>query len=87
MLGQCPGETSHPVLRLWSVWASFGSGTNDDGTSTLYPGNLAYLVYVVCLCAAAVLAAVWHDRAARTARLRGSSPPPSWWVCSASPRR
>jgi hypothetical protein len=73
MLGNAPAEEgSHPVLRLWTVWASFGSGTNDDGSETLYGGNpVGYLVYVVCLCVAAVLFAVWHDRSARTARLRG----------------
>ncbi len=73
MLGQFPvEETSHPVLRLWTPWATFHSGNNEDGTATLYGGNpVWYLVYVLCLCAAAVLFAVWHDRTARTARLRG----------------
>ncbi len=72
MLGQYPGEeTSHPVLRLWTPWASFQSGTNTDGTAVQYGGNAVfYLVYVLCLCAAVVIAAVWRDRAARTRQLR-----------------
>ena len=37
----------------------------------LYAGNpAAYLGYLLSLCAAAVLVAVWHDRTARTPRLR-----------------
>jgi hypothetical protein len=74
MLGMYPGEeTSHPVLRLVAVWASWQSGTNTDGTATLYGGNaVGYLVYVVCLCAAAAIAAIWHDRTARTSRLRSA---------------
>jgi hypothetical protein len=72
MLGQFPAEeTGHPVLRLWTYWATWQSGTNTDGTAVVYGGNAAgYLVYVICLCVAAVLAAVWHDRAARTSRLK-----------------
>ena len=53
------------------MWASFHSGTNTDGTSTLYAGNIYfYLLYVLCLCAAAAIASRWHDRTARTPRLR-----------------
>jgi hypothetical protein len=72
MLGQYPGdETNHPVLRLWTLWASFQGGTNTDGTATLYGGEaVAHLVYLLCLCGAAVLAAVWHDRVARTRQLK-----------------
>jgi len=73
MLGQYPAEeTTHPVLRLWTPWSSWQSGTNEeDGTMVAYGGNAAfYLVYTLCLCAAAVIAAVWHDRAARTRQLR-----------------
>lgn len=71
MLGQFPVETANSQLRLWTPWASFHSGSNDDGTALLYAGNpLAYLGYALCLCAAAALVAIWHDRSARTPRLR-----------------
>ncbi len=72
MLGQYPTEeTSHPALRLWTPWATFQSGTDTDGTAIQYGGNAVfYLVYVLCLCAAAVIVAVWHDRVARTGRLK-----------------
>jgi hypothetical protein len=57
-------------LRLWAPWAMAHSGGLEDGTALLYAGNATfYLGYVLCLCAAAVLAAVWHDRTARTRRL------------------
>ncbi|MFC4785167.1 hypothetical protein ACT8ZV_11860 [Nocardioides sp. MAHUQ-72] len=73
MLGQFPSEeTSHPAWRLWTPWATFQSGTDADGTAVQYGGNAVfYLVYVLCLCVAAVIAAVWHDRVARTGRLKG----------------
>ena len=72
MLAQYPVDTSHSIFRLWAVWSSFHSGTNTDGTSTIYAGNIYfYLLYLLCLCAAAVMAALWHDRTARTPRLRG----------------
>ena len=58
-------------LRLWVPWPMWHSGTLLDGTQTLYAGNpLAHLGYLLCLCAAAALVAVWHDRNARTPRLR-----------------
>ncbi len=72
MVGQMP-VTYHATseLRLWVPWAMFHSGSETDGTSILFAGNAGfYLVYVLCLCAAAALFAIWHDRAARTARLR-----------------
>ncbi len=70
MLGQAPVDTSHPTARMWTPWVSFQSGTDVDGTARLYAGNATfYLVYVLCLCAAAYLAAVWHDRTARSSRL------------------
>lgn len=57
--------------RLWVPWAMFHSGGMTDGTALMYPGNPgAYLGYLLCLCVAAALVAVWHDRTARTARLR-----------------
>ena len=60
-------------LRLWVPWAMFHSGSDVDGTQSLLAGNPGfYLLYVLCLCAAAWLVAVWHDRTARTARLRGA---------------
>lgn len=59
-------------LRLWVPWAMFHSGSETDGTQTLLAGNpAAYLGYVLCLCAAAALVAIWHDRTARTGQLRG----------------
>lgn len=73
MLGMYPSEeTSHPVLRLFAPWASFHSGTNEeDGTQVMYGGSpYFYLAYICCLCAAAVIAAMWHDRVARTRQLR-----------------
>ncbi|WP_322920146.1 hypothetical protein [Nocardioides renjunii] len=58
-------------LRLWVPWAMWHSGTLEDGTQELMAGNpAAYLGYVLSLCAAAALVAVWHDRTARTPRLR-----------------
>lgn len=63
------GDSSE--LRLWVPWAMWHSGTMEDGTTVLFAGNpLPYLGYVLCLCAAAALVAVWHDRTARTPRLR-----------------
>ena len=48
-------------------------GAETDGTATLYAGNPAfYLIYLLCLCAAAALVAIWHDRTARTGRLRAA---------------
>ena len=65
-------------LRLWVPWPMWHSGTLLDGTQTLYAGNpLAHLGYILCLCAAAALVAIWHDRTARTPRLRTTSAP-SW---------
>lgn len=64
-------ESSTPVLRLWSPWAMWQGGTETDGTAMLYGGNAVFhLVYVLCLCAAAAMFAISHDRTARTPRLR-----------------
>ena len=73
MVGQLPiSEADTAELRLWVPWAMFHSGTMPDGTTDLIEGNpLAYLGYLLCLCAAAVLVAIWHDRTARTRQLRG----------------
>lgn len=73
MVGQIPiAEGSSSELRLWVPWAMFHSGSMPDGTALIYEGNpLAYLGYMLCLCAAAVLVAIWHDRTARTPQLRG----------------
>ena len=59
-------------LRLWVPWAMWHSGNNpEDGTADLLAGNpFFYLLYLLCLCAAAALVAMWHDRSARTRRLR-----------------
>jgi hypothetical protein len=67
------GEGAHSQVRLFVPWASFHSGTNPDGTATLLRGNPAfYLAYLLCLCAAAWLVAVWRDASARTPRLRNA---------------
>jgi hypothetical protein len=59
--------------RLSLPWAMFASGTNDDGTQDLGTGNPAfYLLYLLCLCAAAALMAIWHDPASRTRQLRAA---------------
>lgn len=72
MVGQLPisfGDSSE--ARLWVPWAMFHSGSMEDGTQEVLAGNpLAYLGYLLCLCAAAVLVAIWHDKTARTRQLR-----------------
>jgi hypothetical protein len=71
MIGQMPVEHHMPQARLWVPWAMFHSGTENDGTASIYAGNSAfYMVYLLSLCAAAALVAMWHDKTARVARLR-----------------
>lgn len=71
LVGQFTAWKPTSELRLWVPWAMFHSGTNTDGTQDLSGGNpLFYLGYLLCLCAAAALVAVWHDRTARTRQLR-----------------
>jgi hypothetical protein len=72
LLGQTPLlETGASEWRLWVPWAMFSTGDNPDGTQTLVAGNPgAYLGYLLALCVLAALGAMWHDRAARTSRLR-----------------
>jgi hypothetical protein len=66
-------EGGSSELRLWVPWAMFHSGSDTDGTADLAAGNPAfYLGYLLCLCAAAALVAIWHDRSARTSRLRNA---------------
>jgi hypothetical protein len=73
MLGQGPFVNGSALARLWVPWAMFHSGTENNGTATLYAGNSAfYLIYALCLCAAAALVAIWHDRTARTGRMRAA---------------
>jgi hypothetical protein len=74
MVGQAPAPYhAMPSAHLWVPWAMFHSGSDTDGTATLFAGNAVfYLVYLLCLCAAAALFAIWHDRAARTGRLKGA---------------
>ena len=73
VLSMYPAEEGRAVLRLVVPWAPFHSGTNADGTTTLYGGNASfYLLYLLCLCLAGALVAMWHDRSARTPRLRGA---------------
>jgi hypothetical protein len=60
-------------VRLWVPWAMFHSGSEENGTQELLPGNPAfYLGYLLCLCVAAALVAIWHDRTARGPRLTGA---------------
>lgn len=72
LLGQTPLlETSSSEWRLWGPWAIWHLGDNPDGTQTLIAGNpAANLGYLLALGALAVLGAMWHDRTARTPRLR-----------------
>jgi hypothetical protein len=64
-------ETAHPQLRLWVPWPMWQGGTETDGTAMLYAGNaVTHLVYLLCLCAAAAIFAIRHDRSARTPQLR-----------------
>jgi hypothetical protein len=73
-LGQMPiAYESTSEYRLWVPWAMFHSGTMPDGTAVFFAGNPGfYLGYLLCLCAAAALVALWHDRTARTPRLRAA---------------
>ncbi len=72
MVAQLPiGYGERSELRLWVPWAMFHSGSMEDGTAVLFAGHpLFYLGYLLCLCAAAALVAIWHDRSARTPGLR-----------------
>jgi hypothetical protein len=71
LVGAGLAETAHPQLRLWVPWPMWQGGTESDGTAMLYAGNaVVHLVYLLCLCAAAAIFAVRHDRTARTPRLR-----------------
>ena len=72
LLGQTPFlDTAGSEWRLWVPWAIWHTGDNADGTQTLVAGNpAAYLGYLLTLGALAVLGAMWHDRTARTPRLR-----------------
>jgi hypothetical protein len=65
-------ETAYSQFRLWTPWVSWHSGTQEeDGTATIFAGSPAWsAVYLLCLCAAAALVALWHDRSARTPQLR-----------------
>ncbi len=81
ILGQAPvmGEAETARWRVWLPWAMWHSGGNTAEpydyvpayTQVLHPGNpVTYLVYTLVLCALAVAGAVWHDRTARSTRLR-----------------
>lgn len=70
ILSQVPSDSESTVLRLWSPWVLWHSGSFEDGAAFVYAGNPAFhLGYLLCLCAAAALVAIWHDRTARTRRL------------------
>jgi hypothetical protein len=62
------------TVRLVAPWTYFGGPTGipgDDMRMMLYPGSPQWWVaYLVCLCGLAVVAALWHDPAARGRRLR-----------------
>lgn len=69
------------IYRLFVPWAMFATGTFEDnadaqygvveGAAGILPGNaFFYLLYLLALCALAIGGAVWHDRTARTTRLR-----------------
>ena len=71
VVGNIPSDGSFAQARLWLPWPLWHSGTFEDGTARVYAGNPGfYLGYQLCLCAAAALVAIWHDRAARTRQLR-----------------
>lgn len=81
ILGQAPvmGEVETARWRVWLPWAMWHSGGNTAEpydyvpayTQVLHPGNpVTYLLYLLVLCALAVAGAVWHDRTARSTRLR-----------------
>lgn len=81
ILGQAPlmTDASSAPWRLWLPWAMWHSGGNTAEaydyvpayTQVLHPGNpVSYLFYLLVLCALAVAGAVWHDRTARSTRLR-----------------
>jgi hypothetical protein len=62
------------TVRLVSPWTYFGGpfGTADDpNRMLLLSGSPQWWVgYLACLCGLAVVAALWHDRDARTGRVR-----------------
>ncbi len=74
MVGQVPvAYGSSSELRLWVPWAMFQPGSDVDGTQGLLAGNPAfYLLYLLCLCTACWLVSVWHDKSARSGRLRAA---------------
>lgn len=73
LVGSGLAESAHPEFRLWVPWVMWQGGTETDGTAMLYGGNaVSHLVYLLCLCAAAAIFAVRHDRTARTPQLRST---------------
>lgn len=61
-------------VRVVMPWTYFGGPFDADGDPNrmvLHSGAPQWWVgYLVCLCGLAVVAALWHDREARTSRLR-----------------
>lgn len=73
-------ESTMAVSRLWLPWVMFHPGTFAEPggyqgipqfSQAFLPGSpVFYLLYVLVLCALAAGGAMWHDRTARTPRLR-----------------
>ncbi|WP_196780926.1 hypothetical protein [Nocardioides sambongensis] len=81
LLGGALQYGEHNEFRLFAPWAMFHTGTMTEDAyqgiphyaQAIMAGNpVWYLLYLVTLCGLAAGGAVWHDRAARTARLRWS---------------
>jgi len=82
LTSQIPGmlTSEAAAFRNWVPWSMWHWGTNSDGqpfhgvpawSQALLAGNPAtYLLYLLALCALACGGAIWHDRTARTPRLR-----------------
>lgn len=73
-----------PTVHL-APFNSWQGGTESDGTAQYYPGSPAWcLLYELCLCATAAIAAVWHDHTARSSGLRKAIPVVSVVMVSAA---
>jgi hypothetical protein len=62
VVGSGISEAVRPWRQIFP-WTAWYGGDNGAGADTYYPGNpIWWLVYVVCLCAVGVVAALLHDR-------------------------